>query len=132
AAVCYRMWGWPVILRGDQVWRNLEPDTAALIIPVLVAARVIEILNQRRCPSLTLVHPDTPDHRVLLTGERYGVALPWPPSVYQATGTLPLPPTKTARGPVTWVHPPEAVALRLCREVDVFAALRTAVRDPPM
>ena len=71
-------------------------------------------------------------HRVLLAGERYGVALPWPPGVHRASGTLPLPPTKTAGGPVTWVHPPEADALRLCREVDVFGALRTALRDPPM
>ncbi|MGH3571820.1 MAG: hypothetical protein ACRDUW_08330 [Pseudonocardiaceae bacterium] len=42
-----------------------------------------------------------------------------------------LPPTKTARGPVSWVYPPEADALRLCREVDVFGALRTALRGPP-
>ncbi|MGH3777964.1 MAG: hypothetical protein ACRDRR_19895, partial [Pseudonocardiaceae bacterium] len=95
--------------------------------------------REMRCPPtrrlacpLSLVHPDTPEHRVLLAGERYGVALPWPPGVHRASGTLPLPPTKTARGAVTWVHPPEADALRLCREVDVFAALRTALRDPPM
>jgi len=132
AADGYRAWGWPVTLRGEQVWLNLEPDTVALIMPVPLAAQVTVILNQRRCPPLALVYPETPEHRVLLAGERYGVALPWPPSVHRASGTLPLPPTKTAGGPVTWVHPPEADALRLCREVDVFGALRTALRDPPM
>ena len=132
AAVCYRGWGWPVTLRGEQVWLNLEPDTVALIMPVPLAGQVTKILNQRRCPPLALIHPETPEHQVLLAGERYGVALPWPPGIHRASGTLPLPPTKTARGPVTWVHPPEADALRLCREVDVFGALRPALRDPPM
>lgn len=131
AAIGYRVWGWPVVLRGDQLWLNLEPDTVALIIPLPLAEQVIAILNQRRCPPLVLVHPDTPEHRVLLAGERYGVALPWPPGVHRSTGTVPLPPTMTPRGPVTWMHSPEQDALRLCREVDVFAALRTALHDPP-
>jgi hypothetical protein len=131
AAGGYRVWGWPVVLRGDQVWLNLEPDTVALSIPIPLAARVTAILNQRRCPPLVVVHPDTPELRVLLAGERYGVALPWPPGVCRSTGTVPLPPTMTPRGPVTWMHPPEQDALALCREVDVFAALRTALHDPP-
>lgn len=131
AAVGYRVWGWPVVLRGDQVWLNLEPDTVALIIPIPLAARVTAILNQRRCPPLVVVHPDTPELRVLLAGERYGVALPWPPGVCRSAGTVALPPTMTPRGPVTWMHPPEQDALALCREVDVFAALRTALHDPP-
>jgi hypothetical protein len=37
----------------------------------------------------------------------------------------------TPRGPLTWAHPPQADALRLCREFEVFAAVRTALRDPP-
>src|SRR5437763_8173028 len=49
AAVGYRVWGWPVVLRGDQVWLNLEPNTVALIIPIPLAEQVIAILNQRRC-----------------------------------------------------------------------------------
>lgn len=77
------------------------------------------------------VHPGMPEHRVLLAVERYSVALPWPPGVHRTTGTFPLPPTVTPRGPVTWVHPSEADALHLCREVDVFGALCTALRDPP-
>lgn len=132
AAVCYRVWGWPVTLRGEQVWLNLEPNPVALIMPASLAGQVTEILYQRRCPPLVLVSPDRPEHRVVLAGEPYGVGLPWPPGVHRAKGILPLPPTKTARGPVTWVHPPEAQALRLCREVDVFAALRTVLRNPPM
>lgn len=131
AAVGYRMWEWPVTLHGEQVWLSLEPDTVALIMPVLLAEQVTAILRQRRCAPLVLVHPDMPEHRVLLAGERYGVALPWPPGVHRTTGAFPLPPTMTPRGPITWVHPPEADALHLCREVDVFGALRTALRDPP-
>ncbi|MGH3771587.1 MAG: hypothetical protein ACRDRW_09360 [Pseudonocardiaceae bacterium] len=131
AAVAYQAWGWPVTLRGNQVWLNLEPDTVALTIPLPLAERVTAILNQRRRPPLTLTHPDAPGHWVLLAAERHGVALPWPRSVYWATGTLPLPPTMTPRGPITWTYPPEADALRRCREFEVFAALRTAVHDPP-
>lgn len=129
AAVGYRVWGWPVVLRGDQVWLNLEPDTVALSIPIPLPEQVIAILTQRRCPPLVLVSPDMPEHRVLLAGERYGVALPWPPSVCRSTGTVPLPPTMIPRGLVTWMHPPEQDALALCREVDVFAALRTALHE---
>jgi hypothetical protein len=133
AAVCYRAWHWPVVLRGDRVWLDLGPDTdtVALIIPMLLAAQVTEILHQRRCRPLALVNPDTSERRVLLAGQPYGVGLPWPIGVHRATGALPLPPTMTARGPITWMYPPEANALQLCREIDVFAALRTALRNPP-
>lgn len=37
----------------------------------------------------------------------------------------------STRGPITWVHPPEADALHQCREFEVFAALRTALHNPP-
>ncbi len=93
AAVCYRMWGWPVTLRGDQVWLNLQPDTVALIIPLPLAEQVTTILRQRHSPPLVLIHPDTPEHQVLLASERYDVALPWPPEAHRTTGTFPyLPP----------------------------------------
>jgi hypothetical protein len=129
AAVCYQAWGWPVTLRGSQVWLSMEPDTVALSFPVLLAAHVAGILNQRRCPPLTLIHPEMPEHWVMLAAERDTVALPWPTWVYQSTDILPLPPTMTPCGPITWVHPPEADALHWCREFEVFAALRTALRD---
>lgn len=131
AALGYQTWGWPVILRRNQVWLTLEPHTVALIIPALLAAQVTAILSQPHYPPPVLVHPDAPEHRVLLAGEPYGVDLPWPPGVHRASGALPLPPTKTPRGPVTWVHPPQPDALRMCREVDVFAALRTVLRNAP-
>lgn len=131
AAVAYRTWGWPVTWRRHQVWLTLEPDAVALIMPVRLAARVSTILRQRRCPPLVLADPDTPEHHVVLAGEHYGVALPWAAGVHRSTGTVPLPPTGTAVGPVTWVQPPEADSLRLCREIDVFSALRIALRDPP-
>ncbi|PZS35282.1 MAG: hypothetical protein DLM61_02185 [Pseudonocardiales bacterium] len=127
AAVAYREWGWPVTRRHHQVWLTLEPDTVALIMPVPLSARVSTILRQQHCPALVLAHPDAPEHHVMLAGERYGVALPWPAGMHRSIGTFPLPPTRTANGPVTWAQPPEADALRLCREIDVF----TALRDPP-
>jgi hypothetical protein len=131
AAVCYRAWGWPVTPRGDQVWLDLEPDTVALTIPAPLAVQATKILNQWHCHPLTLIHPDAPEHRVMLAGERHSAAPPYPRSVHRSTGALPLPPTTIPHGPLTWVHPPEAGALRLCREFEVFAALRTALRDPP-
>lgn len=131
AVVCYQAWGWPVALRGHQVWLTLEPDTVALALSVLLAAQVTGILNQRHCPSPILAHPEAPEHWVLLAGQRSDGALPWPSWVHRTTGTLPLPPTMTLSGPVTWAHPPQPDALRLCRELEVFAALRTALRDTP-
>jgi hypothetical protein len=41
------------------------------------------------------------------------------------------PPTVTSRGTITWIQLPELNALRLCREIDVLAALRTALNDHP-
>lgn len=55
--------------------------------------------------------------------------LAWPVGVHRVTGTLLLPPTVTAYGPVRWVRPPQPHALKLCREIDVLAALSTAL--PP-
>jgi hypothetical protein len=127
--VTYQGWGWPVTCHRDQVWLSLNNDVVAWVIPVLLAAEVTSILVARRCPPPVLVHPEAPEHRIVLAGERYGAALPWPPGVHRATGVLLLPPTVTPRGPVIWVHPPQPDALRLCLEVDVFAALRTALRD---
>jgi hypothetical protein len=125
----YQAWGWPVTCHRHQVWLSLTNDTVALVVPVQLAAKVSAILAVLRCPPLVLVHPEAPEYRTVLAGERYGVALPWPPGMYRATGVLLLPPTVTPHGPVTWVHPPQPDALRVCREVDVFAALRTALRD---
>ncbi|MCA1702856.1 MAG: hypothetical protein LC808_06125 [Actinobacteria bacterium] len=132
AAVGYRAWDWPVTLRGEHVWLTLEPDTAALMIPVPLVTQMSTILRQRHCPPLVLSHPEVPGHRVVLAGEPYDVGLPWPPMVQRIGGVFPLPPTVTCAGPVIWVHPPVADALRLCREVDVFAALRSALRTAPI
>lgn len=131
ATAGYRAWGWPVTLRRDQIRLDLDGDTGALIIPVLLATEVAAILATRRCPVPVLAHPYAPEHRILLVAERFGVTLPWPPGVRQVTGTLLLPPTLTHRGPITWIHLPGPDAVQLCREIDVLAALRTALNDPP-
>jgi hypothetical protein len=124
---CYQQWGWPVILHRDQVRLSLSRDVSALAIPIPLGTELIQILHQRRCAPPVLAHPYTPDHHILLTSERYGVTLPWSPQVHQITGVLLLPPTVTPRGLVTWIHPPRADSLRLCREIDLFGALRTAL-----
>jgi len=132
ATTGYRAWGWPVTLRRDQISLNLDGDTVALIIPAPLATEVTTILTQRRCPVPVLAHPYAPEHRILLVAERFGVALPWPPGVHQIIGTLLLPPTVTPRGPITWAQLPDLDALRLSREIDVLAALRTVLDYPPV
>lgn len=131
AAATYQSWGWPVTLRGDQVWLSIKPDTVGLIIPTPLTAKVTSILSARRCSPPVLAHPGVPTHRVLLCSERFPVSPPWPPEIQRTARTLLLPPTVTRGGPLTWVHPPQPGGLRLCREIDVFAALRTALTDQP-
>ncbi|MGH4021432.1 MAG: hypothetical protein ACRDT0_19820 [Pseudonocardiaceae bacterium] len=131
AAGYYRAWGWPVTVRRDQVLLNLDRQVVALLIPTGLATEVETILTTRRCTAPVLAHPDAPGHRVVLAGEPFWVPLPWPPEVRPTIETLPLPPTVTPRGPVTWVQLPHADSLRLCREIDIFAAVHTALRDPP-
>jgi hypothetical protein len=130
AAVTYRGWGWPVVLRRDQLWLALGRDAVALMVPTTLAGRVTELLTTRRCLPAVLEHPDAAEHRVLLAGERYGVALPWPVGVHRITSGVLLPPTVSPRGPLTWMQPPEPDSLRRCREIDVLTALR-ALPDPP-
>lgn len=128
-AASYRSWGWPVSLRRDQVTLDLDDQVVAIILPTDLATEVTAILATRHCPVPALAHPYAPTHRVLLAGEPFGTVLPWPAQVQQGAGTLPLPPTATPRGPITWVRTPQPDALRLCREIDLFAAVRTALGD---
>jgi hypothetical protein len=129
--VAYQGWGWPVTLHRDQVRLSLHHDVSARAIPVPLGTEVTEILTRRRCAPPVLAHPYAPDHRIVLTGERYEVTLPWPHQVHQISGVLLLPPTVTPRGPITWTQPPQQDSLQLCREIDLFGALRTALRDSP-
>lgn len=128
---CYQQWSWPVALHRDQVRLSLHHDVSALAIPVPLGTEVTEILARRRCAPPVLAHPYAPDHRIVLTGERYGVTLPWPHQVHQISGFLLLPPTVTSRGPITWIQPPQENSLQLCREIDLFGGLRTALGDSP-
>jgi hypothetical protein len=116
--VPYREWGWPVTCHRDQVWLSLEPD-----------AEVSVIFPARRCLPPGPVHPEAPGRRFVLAGERYGVALPWLPGMRRFTGALLVALTVRPRGLVTWMHPPRPDAVQLCWEVDVFAAVQTALRE---
>jgi hypothetical protein len=126
---CYQQWGWPVMLHRNQVRLSLHPDVSAVAIPLSLCTKVIKVLTLWRCAPPVLAHPDTPEHRIVLTGQRFGVRLPWPAQVHEITGDLLLPPTLTARGAITWARAPREDSLLLCREIDLFGAVRTALSD---
>ncbi len=126
----YQAWGWPVTQHCDQIQLNLECEASAIAIPISLSAELTQILTARRCAPAVLAHPDSPEHHIVLVGERYGAMLPWPSSVHEVTGALTLPSTMTAQGPITWILPPCQDSLRLSREIDVFGALRAALSAP--
>lgn len=133
AGLAYRYLGWPVALHAGEISLDLEldVDAVALLIPTPLITTVTDTLIRRRCPPPVLAHPALPTHRAIVAGERYGVPLAWPPDVHRITTSLLLPPTITAHGPLFWIRPPAPHALQLCREIDVFIALRTALTTPP-
>jgi hypothetical protein len=125
----YQAWDWPVIQHRDQIRLSLDSDVSAIEVPILLSAEVTQILTERHCAPAVLAHPYAPQRHLILVGERFGVALPWPPSVQQVIGAVMLPPTMTPRGPITWVQPPRQDSLHLSREIDVFSALHTVLGD---
>ena len=99
--------------------------------PSKLCTEITEVLTRRRCAPPVLAHPYAPEHRIMLTAERYAVRLLlWPAGVHRTriTGVLP-PPTVTPRRPIAWARPPREDALPLCREIDLFGALRTMLGD---
>lgn len=125
----YQEWGWPMAVGADGVLLVLGGNMTALALPAWLADAVIPILTARDRPPAVLTHPGAPEHRVLLAGEPFGASLPWPAGVHAISGALPLPPTATMLGSVRWLQPPHHPGLATCREIDVFAAVRTALRD---
>lgn len=128
SAGTYREWGWPVSVGGNQVLLTLGLEVTALVLPDGLAEAVTAVLTGRDHPVPVLVDPGAPEDWVLLAGEPYGVELPWPLTVRQRTGTLALPPSLTALGPVAWRRAPTGPDLAGCREIDVFSAVRTVLR----
>lgn len=76
-----------------------------------------------------LAHPHAPAHWIVLTGEPFGVPLPWPDEIRTVTGHLPLPPTHTPTGPITWVRLPYDHTLGSCREINLFDAVHTLITE---
>lgn len=113
----------------DRPLLSLGSTTTALLIPLGLADRVRAILAARSCEVPILIHPDAPEHRVFLAGEPHEVPLPWPQSVQVVGGTLPLPPAVTPRGPVRWHNAPDRHEPDTSREIDVFGAVQTLLRD---
>jgi hypothetical protein len=127
--VAYQTWAWPVTQHRDQIRLRLDCDVSAIAIPIPLSTEVTQLLTTRHCNPAVLAHPYTPEHHLILTGERFPTPLPWPPGVHQITDTLTLPPTITPRGPITWIRPPHQDSLHLSREIDVFGALRAILGD---
>jgi hypothetical protein len=125
----YKLWGWPLSQNHDLIQLSMDSDASAIAIPVPLSIKVTRTLIARHCAPAVLAHPYAAEHHIVLTGERFDAPLPWPPGVYQVTRALMLPPTKTLYGPITWVQRPSRNSLRLCREIDVFGALRSALND---
>ena len=127
--LAYQAWAWPVTQHRDQIRLRLDCDVSAIAIPIPLSTEVIQLLTARHCDPAVLAHPYTPEHHLILTGERFPTPLPWPPGTYQITGTLTLPPTTTPHGPITWIRSPHQDSLHLSREIDVFGALRAILGD---
>ena len=125
----YHAWAWPVTQHRDQTRLRLDCDASAIAIPIPLSTEVLQLLTIRHCDPAALAHPYTPEHHLILTGERFPAPLPWPPGVHQITGTLTLPPAITPRGPITWTRSPHQNSLHLSREIDVFGALRAILVD---
>lgn len=121
----YRELGWPVRRQGDQVVLPLGHCATALVVPVGLAEAIMPILTALDHPAPVLLRPDNPGCGVVIAGEPYGVPLPWPETVQVVTGTLTLPPSRTSHGPVRWYGQAPTHSLATCREIDVFAAVRT-------
>ena len=130
-AADYETWNWPVTRHRDQIRLNLHQSVTAIAIPITIISAVIELLTAQHCAPAVLAHPYCSAHRIVLTGEAFWAALPWPTGVHRVTGALMLPPTVTPRGPVTWVQSPREDSLRLSREIDVFGALRAVLSTSP-
>lgn len=126
-STAYRRWGWPVTVRGNQVLLTLGFEASALVLPDGLAEAVTAVLTGRDHPTPALVNPGAPQDWVLVVGEPYGIALPWPPTVRPLTGTLPLPPSITSLGPIVWRRAPATPELAECREIDLFSAVRTVL-----
>jgi hypothetical protein len=127
--VAYQAWAWPVTQHRDQIRLRLDCDVSAIAIPIPLSTEVLQLLTARHCDPAVLAHPYTPEHHLILTGDRFPAPLPWPPGAHQITGTLLLPPTMTPRGPITWIRSPHQDSLHLSREIDVFGALRAVLGD---
>lgn len=121
----YAALGWPVTVRGDQVLLNVGTEPVALIMPSVLADQATVLLAAQARPAPVLTHPDMPGQRIVLVAEPFGVDLPWPASIRPITAHLPLPPTVTPAGPVTWAHLPDGHALGFCREIDLLGVVHT-------
>ncbi len=122
----YRGLGWPVLIQGDQLVLPLGRSATAVAIPMALAEAIDPILTARDRPAPSLTHPDAPGCRVFIVGEPFGALLPWPGTVQVISGMLALRPSGTPHGPVRWYRQAPAQRLTNCREIDLFAAVRTA------
>jgi hypothetical protein len=72
----YSGWGWPVTQHRDLIALSLDCDASALAIPIPLSVEVTRVLTARHCAPAVLAHPYAPEHHMVLTGEKFGAALP--------------------------------------------------------
>lgn len=128
ALVDYRARQWPVLAHHHQIRMSLQQRLVAVLIPTTLTAPIRDTLLSWNWTPAVLAHPYAPEQRVLLAEVNPELAWAWPAPAQRVTGSLLLPPSTTARGPVRWVHLPDP-DLPLAREIDLLAALRTTTLD---
>lgn len=121
----YAALGWPVAARGNQVLLAVGTELVALIMPAVLADQATVLLTAKARPAPVLAYPQLPGQRIVLAAEPFSIDLPWPSQIRIVAGHLPLPPTRTPAGPVSWAHLPDGHALGFCREIDLFGVVRT-------
>jgi hypothetical protein len=110
AAHQYRLeLGWATTVHGDQLALELDDDIWGLQMPTALAAELLVALRaiHLSCPVIDLPEPRSV---VLLEPERPDAtpALPPPVGKLPSGCRVPLPPSRTAGGPVRWLtHEPD-------------------------
>lgn len=139
AAAQYTRWGWPVTITGRRLLLTTGNQVSAVELPADLARQVHQHLAVRMLAGPVVALPGTPCRRLLLAGCADQAAqasidrLEHRGAITHRCGALvPLPPSRLARGAVTWTVPPALVEPWLPPFTAIAAAVRTLThtREP--
>ncbi|MGI9064217.1 MAG: hypothetical protein ACR2FQ_10470 [Pseudonocardiaceae bacterium] len=132
AAAQYTRWGWPVTITGRHLLLTTGNPVSAVELPADLAEQVQHHLAVRMLAGPVVALPGTPCRRLLLAGcadqaaqagidrlEHHGAI------THRCGALVPLPPSRLARGAVTWTVPPPPVQPWLPPFTAIAAAVRT-------